>query len=145
MKLEARRTRPTADRNLSPSFGRRGALLLASMLSGLIVTGAAHAQFTHTQFTHAQGSYNDLLRQEAAAKLAADKPKPVPLESDGLGGGGFFLQADEVIRRETAHQVEATGRVEARLQGPHPARRSRRIRHRLGRGGRHGSRPDHRR
>ena len=90
----------------------RRALLLSSLLTAAMICGPVRAQFSH-----AHGSYNDLLRDEAAAKRAAAKPAPPAPESDGLSGGGFYLQADEVTRQEDKHHIEASGRVEARYQG----------------------------
>ncbi len=66
------------------------------------------------QTTHPHGSYNDLLKAEAQARRNAAKPAP---ETDGLGGGGFYLEADEVIRQEDQHHIQASGHVEARYEG----------------------------
>ena len=48
--------------------------------------------------------------------LGAPLPKPTPLSipDDGLNGGGFYLEANELVDDETNHTVTATGQVEAR-------------------------------
>ena len=91
---------------------RRAAVAFTSVLTATMLSGAARAQFTH-----AHGSYNDLLRDESLARREAAKPPPPAPESDGLSGGGFYLQADEVTRQEEQHHVQASGHVEARYQG----------------------------
>jgi LPS-assembly protein len=52
-------------------------------------------------------------------RLGAPLPKPTPLSipDDGLNGGGFYLEANELVDDETNHTVTATGQVEARYQG----------------------------
>ena len=99
-------------RNGATSRPRRLALRCAALLIATLASSAASAQFTH-----AHGSYSDLLRAEALARRAAAKPAPPAPEPDGLGGGGFYLEADEVIRQETKHHIQASGHVEARYQG----------------------------
>ncbi len=94
------------------SAGRRGAILVTSVLTAILLSAPARAQFTHSH-----GSYNDLLRDESMAKRDAVKPPPPAPEPDGLSGGGFYLQADEVTRQEQQHHIQASGHVEARYQG----------------------------
>ena len=94
------------------SSRRRHALVVSSLLAASLLAGEAGAQSSHSH-----GSYNDFLRDEATARRAAAKAPPATPESDGLSGGGFYLEADEVIRREEQHHVEASGRVEARYEG----------------------------
>ncbi len=88
------------------------ALVFSSLLFTTLIGGGASAQLSHPH-----GSYSDLLRNEAIAKRAAAKPLPPAPVSDGLGGGGFYLEADQVVRQEAEHHVQATGHVEARYQG----------------------------
>jgi LPS-assembly protein len=45
------------------------------------------------------------------------RPTPIPAPDDGLNGGGFYLEADELIDDEANHTVSAHGQVEARYQG----------------------------
>jgi len=103
---------PARVRIRTTSPRRRHALVISSLLTANLVAGGARAQLSHTH-----GSYNDFLREEAMARRGAARPAPPVAESDGLTGGGFYLEADEVIRREEQHHVEATGRVEARYEG----------------------------
>jgi LPS-assembly protein len=51
-------------------------------------------------------------------KLAAKPAKTArPAEDDGLRGGGFYLEADSLIRDESRHLIIAEGEVEARYKG----------------------------
>jgi LPS-assembly protein len=66
-----------------------------------------------------------------APGLASAAPKPViptinppapanpaaPPPDDGLSGGGFYIEADELSQDETTNKVVARGHVEARYQG----------------------------
>jgi len=45
------------------------------------------------------------------------KPTPLPQPDDGLNGGGFYLEANELVDDETKHTISAHGQVEARYQG----------------------------
>ena len=45
------------------------------------------------------------------------RPRPIASEDDGLAGGGFYLEADQLIDDETDHTVSAHGSVEARYNG----------------------------
>ena len=48
---------------------------------------------------------------------AAPKPTPLALPDDGLNGGGFYLEANELVDDETTQVISAHGQVEARYQG----------------------------
>ncbi|HVM99694.1 MAG TPA: LPS assembly protein LptD [Caulobacteraceae bacterium] len=45
------------------------------------------------------------------------RAQPIPPEDDGLAGGGFYLEADQLIDDEANHTVAAHGSVEARYNG----------------------------
>ena len=45
------------------------------------------------------------------------KTTPVPQPDDGLSGGGFYLEANELVDDDQNHVVSAHGQVEARYQG----------------------------
>lgn len=94
-----------------PTTVRCGAALLTCGLALLTASGA------RAQVVHTHSSYNDMLHQEALAKRAEMHPPVQPESDDGLSGGGFYLEADEMVQREDAHHVEANGRVEARYRG----------------------------
>jgi LPS-assembly protein len=51
--------------------------------------------------------------------MGAPLPKPTPIAQpdDGLNGGGFYLEANELIDDDQNHVVSAHGQVEARYQG----------------------------
>ncbi|MBS0408324.1 MAG: LPS-assembly protein LptD [Proteobacteria bacterium] len=55
------------------------------------------------------------------ASLPATPPAPPvvapPAPDDGLAGGGFYLEADELTQDNTTHRYTATGNVEARYNG----------------------------
>jgi LPS-assembly protein len=104
-------------RNGTTSRRRRrewvGATILgATFLGASLIAGSATAQSNHTH-----GSFNDLLQAEALAKRTAAAPAPPAPIADGLSGGGFYLEADEVVRQETEHHIQASGHVEARYRG----------------------------
>jgi LPS-assembly protein len=46
-----------------------------------------------------------------------EKTTPIPPPDDGLNGGGFYLEANELIDDDQNHIVSAHGQVEARYQG----------------------------
>ncbi|MEJ0066044.1 MAG: LPS assembly protein LptD [Caulobacteraceae bacterium] len=48
---------------------------------------------------------------------APPKPTPLTQPDDGLNGGGFYLEANELVDDETKQIVSAHGQVEARYQG----------------------------
>ena len=48
---------------------------------------------------------------------AAPKSVPAAAPDDGLTGGGFYLEADSLLRNDTTHHVIAQGGVEARYKG----------------------------
>jgi len=45
------------------------------------------------------------------------KTTPIPQPDDGLSGGGFYLEANELVDDDQNHVVSAHGQVEARYQG----------------------------
>jgi LPS-assembly protein len=45
------------------------------------------------------------------------RPTPIPMPDDGLNGGGFYIEADELVDDEANQTVSAHGQVEARYQG----------------------------
>ncbi|HXV00294.1 MAG TPA: LPS assembly protein LptD [Caulobacteraceae bacterium] len=55
---------------------------------------------------------------EPLSKMLTPPPKPVTsVPDDALAGGGFYLEANTLIRDETNHTVTAEGSVVARYQG----------------------------
>lgn len=48
---------------------------------------------------------------------AAARPTPIPQPDDGLSGGGFYIEANELIDDDKNHVVSAHGQVEARYGG----------------------------
>ncbi len=55
----------------------------------------------------------------APASAIATKPArpPTPQPDDGLKGGGFYLEADDLTQFDAEHRILATGSVEARYKG----------------------------
>ena len=45
------------------------------------------------------------------------KTTPFPQPDDGLNGGGFYLEANELVDNDQTHVISAHGQVEARYQG----------------------------
>jgi LPS-assembly protein len=84
--------------------------LLAGAAGAVVAGGLAHAESRPvSQITvSASPGY-------AAAKAAAN-PAPPPAD-DGLAGGGFYLEADELTQDDINHIVTARGGVEARYNG----------------------------
>ena len=66
--------------------------------------------------THASPRENPL---PPLPRMGAPLPRPTPIAppDDGLNGGGFYLEANELIDDEANHSVSAHGQVEARYQG----------------------------
>ncbi len=56
-------------------------------------------------------------RAQAAPQASPPAPAPASASADGLKGGGFYLEADELIENDTDHTVIAKGSVEARYEG----------------------------
>jgi len=60
---------------------------------------------------------------QVSAQVNPPVPPPPPVKiapppaDDGLAGGGFYLEADELISNQTDHRIEARGAVEARYKG----------------------------
>ncbi len=52
-----------------------------------------------------------------SSMAAPAKPPPAPAPDDGLAGGGFYLEADSLLKNDETHHVIATGDVEARYKG----------------------------
>jgi LPS-assembly protein len=52
-----------------------------------------------------------------ASMAAPPKAPPAPAPDDGLAGGGFYLEADSLLKDDDTHHVTATGDVEARYKG----------------------------
>jgi LPS-assembly protein len=52
-----------------------------------------------------------------SSMAAPPKPVPAPAPDDGLAGGGFYLEADSLLKNDATHHVTATGDVEARYKG----------------------------
>jgi LPS-assembly protein len=75
---------------------RRG--LLAGAAASLMFAAGAHAQIA--------------AQPEPAPKLITPPPG-----DDGLAGGGFYLEADELTQDNSTHHVTAKGGVEARYKG----------------------------
>ena len=44
-------------------------------------------------------------------------PATAPIVDDGLAGGGFYLESDQLIQDTAAHRITAKGAVEARYRG----------------------------
>jgi LPS-assembly protein len=85
----------------------RGKLaLFAGMAAISLAPALAHASPRETQLP-------------PLPRMGAPLPKPTPLAQpdDGLNGGGFYLEANQLIDDETNHTVSAHGQVEARYQG----------------------------
>ncbi len=58
------------------------------------------------------------LAAEPLSKMMTPPPKPAaPPPSDGLRGGGFYLEADTLVQDDAHNRVIAEGSVEARYQG----------------------------
>ena len=66
--------------------------------------------------THASPRENPL---PPLPRMGAPLPRPTPIAmpDDGLNGGGFYLEANELVDDEANHSVSAHGQVEARYQG----------------------------
>lgn len=102
----------TTPRSVRPGVSHR-ALALAVMAGALALGGAARAQY----YSHARGSYNDFLRDKALAQKEANTPAPPAPPSDGLSGGGFYLEADTLTRAPDGEHFTADGHVQARYKG----------------------------
>ncbi len=48
---------------------------------------------------------------------APPRPTPLAQPDDGLNGGGFYLEANQLVDDESHHLISAHGQVEARYQG----------------------------
>jgi LPS-assembly protein len=92
---------------VSGSVGLRGKLAL---FAGIAAIGLAPA------LVHASPRETQLAPLPHMGPLPP-KPTPLPQPDDGLNGGGFYLEANELVDDETKHTISAHGQVEARYQG----------------------------
>ncbi|MHB8530949.1 MAG: LPS-assembly protein LptD, partial [Caulobacteraceae bacterium] len=81
-----------------PTRSRKRALLAGAALLAIASAGEARAQ-------------------PAANPGAIASVRAAAAVQDGLGGGGFYLEADQLIDDEANHRVSARGAVEARYKG----------------------------
>jgi LPS-assembly protein len=94
-----------------PRVVKAGRLAAMSLKSGLLAGAAALALFggsAHAQIT---------LPTPQPLHPAPPAPPPPVVEDDGLGGGGFYLEADRLFRDDIHHTTRAEGAVEARYEG----------------------------
>ncbi len=101
-------TPPTVE----PGVSHR-ALAIAILAGALALGGGARAQY----YSHARGSYQDFLHDKGLAQKAAEAPPPPAAPSDGLSGGGFYLEADTLTREGDGQHFTADGHVQARYRG----------------------------
>jgi LPS-assembly protein len=95
---------------IRPRAPRPAKIALMAGAAGLALAAGQAAAATR------QGSISVSASPGFAAAQAQVNPPPPPVD-DGLSGGGFYLEADEVTQDQSSNHVVAKGSVEARYKG----------------------------
>ena len=123
-RLLKREVEPVAHRHACSWHGLRGRLLIGAAACAMAASPALAQTTSSTPVTGGAdaGEESPGMRTytpDVAVPLPARSTPapPAPVVDDGLGERGFYLEADQVIRDDTANTITAHGSVEARYQG----------------------------